>query len=146
MRLPLTKCAMLLTRCWSYKKIWWNYFSQNLQCHSLPVGHRERCDEAAFHKMCNSTHNLLVIKRAVMRLPSHNVQCHSLPAGNEKRSDETVFHKCGMSLTPCCSYAWGKMWWDGLSHNVISLTSCWLSLEKDVIFTKCAMSLTTCWS
>ena len=63
-------------------------------CHSLAVGHRKRCDEtafprcamsltcywsyermwsiimlAAFHKMCNVTHNLLVIGKDMIRLP-----------------------------------------------------------------------------
>ena len=35
--------------------------SQNMGCHTLPVGHRKRCDDIAHHKMCSVTHNLLVI-------------------------------------------------------------------------------------
>ena len=64
------KCVMSLTNCWSYGRMWWNcHLSQNVQCHSLPVDYRERCDETAFHKMCNITHKLLVIAgKDVMRL------------------------------------------------------------------------------
>ena len=69
MRLPLTKCATSLTSCWSYEKMWWNCLSQNVQCHSLSVGHGKRCDETGFHKMCNVTHNLFVIGKDVIRLP-----------------------------------------------------------------------------
>ena len=43
--LPLTKCAMSLTCCWSY----------------------ERYDETAFHKMCSVTHILFSIGKDVMR-------------------------------------------------------------------------------
>ena len=50
----------------------------NVQCHPQTVGHRKRCDETAFHKMHNVTHKLLVIGKDVMRLP---------------------FTKCVMSLT-----------------------------------------------
>ena len=70
MRLPFTKCAMSLTNCWWEDKMWWDCLSQNVQCHSLPVGHRRRCDETAFHKMHNVTHSLSVIGKDVMRLPS----------------------------------------------------------------------------
>src|SRR6266576_2249447 len=70
MRLPFTKCALLLTSFWSLEKISQDCLSQNVQCHSLAVGHRKRCDETAFHKMCNVTHKLLVIGKDVMRLPS----------------------------------------------------------------------------
>ena len=118
MRLPLPKCAMSLTCCRSYEKMWWDCLWQNVQCCSLAVGHRKRCDESAFsemcnlchslpgghrkgcdetasHKMCNVTHNLLVIRKDVMRLP---------------------FTKFAMPLTGCWSYE--KMWWDCLSQNV----------------------------
>ncbi len=51
MRLPFTKYAMSLTRCWSWKDVM-DCLSQNVQCHSLAVGHRKRCYETGFHKMC----------------------------------------------------------------------------------------------
>ena len=54
----------------------------NVQCHSLAVGDRKRCDETDFHEMCNVTHFLLVIGIGVMRL---------------------AFTKCAMSLTCCLS-------------------------------------------
>ena len=62
--------------------------SQNMQCHSLAVGHRQtydetafhkmgnislavshskRCDEIALHNMCNVTHKLLGLGKGVMR-------------------------------------------------------------------------------
>ena len=43
-----------------------NCLSQNVECHSLAVGHRKRCDQTAFHKMCNVTHLLLVIRKDVI--------------------------------------------------------------------------------
>ena len=94
----------------------WNCLSQNVQCHSHAVGHRKicdklsftkcamsltpywyrkRCEETAFHKMCNVTHFLFIIGKDVMRLP---------------------FTKFAMPLTGCWSYE--KMWWDCLSQNV----------------------------
>ena len=35
--------------------------SQNVQCHSLAVGHMKTGDETAFHKIWNTTHFLQVI-------------------------------------------------------------------------------------
>ena len=96
-----------------------------MQCHSHAVGDRKRCDDSAFHKMCNITHKLLVIGKDVMRLPFTIVQCHSLAVGGRKRCDETGFHKM---------------------YNVTHLL---LVIGTDVMrlsFTKCAMSLTSCWS
>ena len=77
--LPFKKCAMSLTTCWSWEKMWWDCLLQNVQCHPPPVDHEKRCDETAFHKMYNVTHILLVI---VTWLP---------------------FTKCAMSLTDCWS-------------------------------------------
>ena len=54
MRLPFTKCAMSLTSCWSYEKMWWDCLSPNIQCNSLAVGHRKRCNETPFHKCAMS--------------------------------------------------------------------------------------------
>ena len=95
-----------------------------MQCHSHAVGDRKRCDDSAFHKMCNITHKLLVIVKDVMRLPFTNVQCHSHAVGDRKGCDETTFHKM-------CTVA----------HSL-------LVIGKDVMrlpFTKCAMLLTPCW-
>ena len=149
-RLPFTKCAISLTSCWSWEKVWWDCLSQNVQSHSLSVGHRKRCDETTFQRMCNVifTHKLLAITgKYVMRLP---------------------YIKCAMPLTSCWSQE--KMWWDCLSqnvqyhslavghrkscdetafHNMCNVTHFLLKvIVKDVmrlLFTKCAMSLTCCW-
>ena len=91
MRLPCTKYEMSLTCCWSYERYSgtisfpekcnvthllliigtdvMNCHSQNLECHSLSVGHRKGHDETAFHKMHNATHSLLVIGNDVIKLP-----------------------------------------------------------------------------
>ena len=79
--------AKLLTSCLLKEKMWWDHLSRNVQCHSQAMGHRKRCDETAFHKMCNVAHLLLVIGKDAIRLP---------------------FTKYAMSLTNC--WLWGKMW------------------------------------
>src|SRR6266576_2495101 len=68
-------------------------------CHTQAVGHRKRCDESAFHKICNITHSLLVRGKDMVRLP---------------------FTKCAMSLTTCLS------WETGLPSTkcAMSLTHC----------------------
>ena len=123
MRLPFIKCAMSLTNYWPLERMWWDYFSQSVQCHSLPVSHSQKrydetaihkickvtcfllvigkCDETAFHKMCNVIYSLLVIGKNVMRLPLTNVQCHSLAVGHGKYVMRLPFTACAMSLTPC---------------------------------------------
>ena len=60
-----------------------------MQCRSLAVGHRKRCDSdlTDLHKMCNATHFLLVIGKDARRLP---------------------FTKCPMSLTRCCQLVIGN--------------------------------------
>ena len=70
----------------------WDGLSQNVQCHSQAVGHRKRCDETTFHKMCNVTDLLLAIgKRCDETTCSWNVQCHSLPIwGYRKSCDENA--------------------------------------------------------
>ena len=124
MRLPFTKCAMLPTSCWSWEKMWWVTF-RKCEFHSLPVSHRKRCDETAFHKIWNVTNFLLVIGKDVMKLP---------------------FTECAMPLTSCQTYE--KMWWDCLSQNVQchSLTVGHRKRYDELPFTKCAISLTSCWS
>ena len=67
----------------------WDCIPHNVKCYSHPVGHRKGCDETALQKMCNVTHNLLVIGRDVIILP---------------------FTKSAMSLTPC--WLWEQIWWD----------------------------------
>ena len=52
--------------------------SQNMQCHSLAVGHRKICDETACHKMFNVAHKLLVMGKDVMRLSSMKYVPHRL--------------------------------------------------------------------
>ena len=90
MRLPFTKYAMLLTRCWSQVKMW-DCPSKNRQCHSLPVGHMKRCDETiALHKISNVTHFLLVIERETMKLPFTKCTMTSQTIGHRKGCDETA--------------------------------------------------------
>ncbi len=82
LRMQVRKIAMLLTCCWSKKKMWWDCFSQNVQSHSLAVGD-------------------MYVGKDVMRLLFTNVQCHSHPVGDRMRLGP--FTKCAMSLTIC--------WW-----------------------------------
>ncbi len=115
MGFPFTNCVMSLTLNWSYEKILDDettfhhmcnvtyYFLlvtgrdvmrlqcllHNMQCYSLPVGHRNKCDETAFHKTCYVTHLLLAIGNHVVGL---NVQCHSLAVGQRNRCGKTAFH------------------------------------------------------
>ena len=103
MRLPYTRCWMSLTRCWSQEEMWWDCLSQNVQCHSLAVGCRKRCDETAFPKMCNVTHFLLVIGKDVMRLPFTKCAMSLTSCCHRKDVMRLPFTKCAMSLTSCLS-------------------------------------------
>ena len=49
---------------------------KNVQCHTLPVGHRIRC---AYQKMWNVTHTLLIIGQDVMSVPGR-ISTHILSA------------------------------------------------------------------
>ena len=101
--------------------MWWHWLSQNVQCHSLAIGNKKRCDETDFHKTCNVTHKLLVMWRGVRRVPfkkcpmSHSLLVigkdvmrppvgtkHAISltsCGHGKGCDDTDFHKCAISLT-----------------------------------------------
>src|SRR6266576_2066690 len=103
MRLPFTKCALLLTSFWSLEKISQECLSQNVQCHSLAVGHRKRCDETAFHKRFNVTHLLLVI--------------------GLKRCDETSFHKM-CNITHLLLVIWKGVMRLPVTKCTMSLTRC----------------------
>src|SRR6266550_1569135 len=98
--------------------------SQNLQSHSLAVGHKKRCNETSFHKICNVTYTLLGIAKGVIRIMR-------LP-----------FTKCEMLLTS---------WWscdETAFHKLYSVTHLLSVIGKEVMrlpFTKCEMSLTRCW-
>ena len=81
-----------------------------MQCHSLPVGHKIKCDETYFHKCvnslavchmkrcdetasqttCNVTHFLLVVGNDVMRLLLQTVQCHTQAVDHRNRCDEAT--------------------------------------------------------
>ena len=131
-----------------------------MQCHSLAVGHRKRCDETAFHIMCCVTHLLLVLgkdvlsqnvhhslpvddkRKAVMRL-SQNVQCRSLPVGHRKTNDETAFDKmCNVThllLVIGKDVAWMRLLSTDVTHFL-------LVIGKDVRrlpFTRCVSLLTS---
>ena len=161
MRLPVTKYAMSLTNCWLKEKIWWDYLSkmhnlthrlvtgerwwnclsQNLQHRSQTVGHR--CNDTAFHKMCNVTHRLLVIGKYVMRGLAQHVPCHSQTVCHRKSCDETIFHKVCIE---CHSQAVCN---ETVSHKVCNVTHKLFVVGKDVMrvpFTTCAILLTSCWS
>ena len=45
---PFTKCTRSLTFCWWQEKMWWDCLSQNLECHSQAVSHRNRCNDTTF--------------------------------------------------------------------------------------------------
>src|SRR6266576_905053 len=90
----------------------------------------KRCDEAAFHKMCNvTTHRLLVIGKDLMRLHLTKCAMSLTLCGHRKGCDEIAFHKM-------C--------------NVTHLLSQFILVGKDVMrlmrlpFTRCATSLTIC--
>ena len=86
--------------------------------------HRKRCDEDAFHKMCNITHRLLVIGNNVMRLTLTKCEItHSL----------SVIGKDVIRLP--------------LNHKMYSVTHKLAVIGKDIMrlpFTKFVMSLTDC--
>jgi len=118
---PSTKCATSLTSCWSQK---WDCLSQSVQCHSQTVSHRKEHHETTFHKMCNVTHILFIIRKDLMTLQ---------------------FTKCAMSLTGCWSYVGKDVMGLPFIKCALSLTFCWVIIEKDVMglpFIKCALSLT----
>ena len=71
MRLPLQNmhCDSLAV---GHKEQWIMYLSQHLQCHSLAVGQMKRCDETAFHKICNAPYLLLVIGKSD-EIPFHKM-------------------------------------------------------------------------
>ena len=136
------KCTMSLTPCWSWEKKWWDCPSPNVQCHSLPVGHREDVRWLPFTKCVNVTHFLL--EKMWWDCHSQNVQYHSHTVGHGKRCDETALHKmCNAThsllvigkdlmrlfsqIMQCHSHP--------VDHN-----------RKRFDETKCAMSLTPCWS
>ena len=92
MRLPFTKCILLLTSCWSYETMWSDCLWPNGHYHSLAVSHRQQHDEIAFHTMCNVTHFLFVMwKRCddTAFHKMHNVAYFLLVTG--KRCDDTAF-------------------------------------------------------
>ena len=147
MFLPLTKCATSLTAVWwSEEKMWWDCLSPNVQCNSLPVSHRKRCDEAAFHKICNVTHKLLVIAKDVMRLPFTTCTMSLTSFGNREDVMRLPFTKCAMLLT---SFVHSKRCDETNFHKMCNVTHSLLVTGKYVMrlpFTRCAMSLTRCWS
>ena len=68
-------------------------FLKNVQCHSHSVGPKKRCAQTAFHRMCNVSHSLFVIRKDVMRLPftqMYNVTHFLLDI--KARYDENAFH------------------------------------------------------
>ena len=133
-----------------------------MECHSQTVGHRKRCDQTAFHKMCNLTHSLLAIGKDVMRLPF--TKC-SITHPLVIRCDETACHKicnvthqllvegkdmvrlpfkkCTILLT-----GWSQERDDETAfHKICNITHKLLVIDVMTLpFTKCAMSLTDCWS
>ena len=132
MRMTFTMCAMSLTSesCWSWEKMWWNCHSETVKYHTLPIGHRKRCNETAFHTMHNVTHTwaLSVIG---------------------KRCDVTAFHnRCNVAHQLLVIGTW---YWQAASHKICNVTHRLLTIGKDVrrhTFTKSPMSLTgtNCWS
>ena len=101
--------------------MWWDFLSQNVQCHSLADDHGKRCHETTFHTMCNITHSLLIMVKDVMRLP---------------------FTKCARSLTSCWSLE--NMRWDCPGHNMWNDTHKLWVIERNVMrlpFTECQCAL-----
>ena len=129
MRLPFTKCPMLLTSYWSYQKMWWDCLTQMFNVsHLLLVIEKDvmtlpftwfamsltccwswhKCDENSFHKMCqHDTHFLFVIEKMGQdkmwcETALHKIlQWISQTVCHRKRCDQNAFHKSLMSLTSC---------------------------------------------
>ena len=143
MRLPFIKSAMSLTGYWSLiGEGDGTVFHKLMQCHSLAVGHRKKCDiRLPFTKLCNVTHLLLVIGKDVMRVPylSQNVQCHPPPVGRKLKDVMRLGVQCH-SLAVGHSEV-------RLKKCAILLTCCWSwQAVMRLPSTKCTMSLTRCWS
>ena len=139
------------------KNGWGDWLSQNVQCHSLAVGHERICDETSLHRICNITCLLLVIGRKCDGLPfticgmsltvcwlmwrdslSQNVQCYPQPVCHRKRHDETGFHTmCNVThlLLVICRRTFGL----AFTKFAMSLTPCWSEEKMWGDFTKCAM-------
>ena len=83
MRLPFTTMCYVTHSLLFTRKIAMKVPFTNMQCHLQTVGHSKRCDETAFHKMCNAAHKLLIIGKDVMNLPQ-NVKSHSLAVGHSR--------------------------------------------------------------
>ncbi len=93
----------------------WNCLSQNVQSHSLAVGHRKRCDETAFQNVCIVTHFLLVMEK-IDETAFHKMcnVTHSL--GHRKRCDGTALHKlCNVTH---------KLWVIGKDAMGLPFTKC----------------------
>ena len=93
-RLPFTKCPMSLTRCWSLKRCDETAFHKMCNiCHSQTVGHRKRCWDC-LSQMCIITHKLLAIGRDVMTAfhKISNVTHKLLVIGKHVK---TAFHEMG---------------------------------------------------
>ena len=145
MRLPFKKCTMSPTDCDETHE-YWDCLSQDMQCHSLPVGHRKRCDEASFHIMCNVTHSLLVMKIMGWDCLPHNVQCHWLPV-DQRKSCEIAFHRACNGTNFLLVI--GLMWWDcfqKMCNATCLLLVIWIEGVMKLPFWRCTMSLTPCWS
>ncbi len=132
-------------------------------CHSQTGGHRKRCDETVFQKMCNVTHKLSVIgcdETPFTKYPiivahkllvigkdclSWNVQCHSHPVSNRVWWDYPLqrvqWHSLPVGHSKQCN--------ETAFHKMGTATHLLLVIGKDVRklpFTKYLMSLTSCWS
>ena len=156
-RLPFTECAMLLTAYCSQGKMWWDCCSQNVWCHLLSVNHEKRCNGTPFHKMCNITHSLLVIRKDgwgclslenvqchsqavghkrcnICNCLAQNVQCHLLAVGHEKRYDVTVqFHSQAVGHKKRCDENHEISF-----HNMCSVTYLlWIDIDETTFHNVC---------
>ena len=133
MELPFTTISNITHKLLFIGKDEMRLLDQNVQCHSLAICHRKRCDEKACHKKSNVTHSLSVKGKDVMRLPCKKspmslTACWSL----EKMQwvEDCLSQKCAISLTRCLLYK--KLWWDCLSQkcSAMSLTPCNWSSQR----------------
>ena len=128
---------------------WWDKLSQNLQCHSQAVGHRKRCCDAAFHRMCNVTHSLFIIRK--MWWDCHSQICNFtnflLVIGKDVM--RLSFTKCAVLLTTCWLYEKSD---ETDFCKMCNATHLQMVVGKDVITDKtsfpkmCNATLTSWWS
>jgi hypothetical protein len=146
-RLTCTKCTIMsLTCCWSHENMWWDWLSQDVQCHSQTVGIEKTWQNCLSQNV--QCYLLLASQRHSCDRTAQNVQCYSHTVGHRWRCDETALHKM-CDVTHSLLVIWKNVMkltsWNvqGYSLTVVHRKKCeWDHLSQNV---QCAI-LTDCWS